>query len=342
MTSAAQQTRDERIRASPNFKDGRFQNPVPTQLMKGAGFFEMMRRQLAGNEQREPPGPLPLHFPTRAELDAPPATGARVIWLGHSTLLVELEGTRILTDPVFSERTSPTQHAGPRRFHPPPVALDRLPPLDAVLISHDHYDHLDKHAVRQLALRDVPFVTSLGVGAHLERWGIDPARVTELDWHESTTVGSVRVSAKPARHFSGRSLFGRNKTLWSSWVFAGPRHRVFFTGDTGFFEGLGDIGRDHGPFDLGLIKIGAYSDLWPDIHLQPEDALRVHQLVRAKRMLPIHWATFNLAFHAWDEPIERLMVAARKAGAEVLTPRIGQPFDALAPGAYEPWWREVG
>jgi L-ascorbate metabolism protein UlaG (beta-lactamase superfamily) len=222
------------------------------------------------------------------------------------------------------------------------VGLDRLPPLDAVLISHDHYDHLDKHAVRQLAWRDAPFVTSLGVGGHLERWGIDPERIIELDWHETTKVGGLSVTATPARHFSGRRPFERFRTLWSSWVLAGERHRVFFTGDTGFYEGLADIGRQHGPFDLTLIKIAAYSRTWPDIHLEPEDSVRLHQLVRGGRMLPIHWGTFNLAFHAWDEPIERALAAAREAGVELLTPRIGEPVDGLAPGDYGAWWREVG
>jgi L-ascorbate metabolism protein UlaG (beta-lactamase superfamily) len=222
------------------------------------------------------------------------------------------------------------------------VPLDRLPPLDAVLISHDHYDHLDKATIRRLARGETPFITSLGVGDYLERWGVEPDRVVELDWHESTSVGPVRVTATPARHFSGRSPFGRFRTLWSSWVLAGERLRVFFTGDTGFFEGIADIGREHGPFDLSLIKIAAYAPTWPDIHLLPEDSIRVHQLVRGRRMLPIHWATFNLAFHAWNEPIERTVAAARAAGVELLTPRIGEPIDGLASADYGAWWREVG
>ena len=342
MTAESERRREERIRASPNWRDGRFQNPVPTSLVGGFGMLGMLRRQLLSREQREPPGPLPLHVPTPAELDRAPDPGVRVLWLGHSTLIVELGGVRLLTDPVFSERTSPSQRVGPKRFHPPPVALDRLPPLDVVLISHDHYDHLDKHTVERLASSAVPFVTSLGVGRYLERWGVAPERIVELDWHESTQVGALRLTATPARHFSGRSPFGRFGTLWSSWVLAGARHRVFFTGDTGFFDGLADIGREHGPFDLGLIKIAAYSDMWPDIHLLPEDAIRLSAMVRAKRMLPIHWGTFNLAFHAWDEPIERTVAAARDAGVELLTPRLGQPVDALSPGRYGSWWREVG
>jgi L-ascorbate metabolism protein UlaG (beta-lactamase superfamily) len=342
MTSVAERRRSARVHASPNFRDGRFQNPVPTRLLAGAGYLSVLRRQLFGTERRVPPGPLPVRFLSAGDFASPPSPGVRVIWLGHSTLLIEIEGTRILTDPVFSERASPTQLVGPRRFHPVPIALDRLPRLDAVLVSHDHYDHLDRGTIEALASLEAPFVTSLGVGEFLERWGIGPDRIIELDWHESAAVGPLRMSATPARHFSGRSLFGRFKTLWSSWVLAGARHRVFFTGDTGFFGGLADIGRDHGPFDLALIKIGAYSDYWPDIHLKPEDAVRVHQLVRAERMLPIHWATFNLAFHAWDEPIERLLVAAREAGVDLITPRIGQPVDAMAPAAYDPWWREVG
>jgi len=309
--------------------------------MTGSGIFGMLSQQLFGKEQRVPPGPLPVHFLSERDFATPPASGLRVTWFGHSTLLLEMEGARILIDPVFSERTSPWQKAGPKRFHPVPLALDRLPDLDAVLISHDHYDHLDRHTIASLATRDAPFITSLGVGDYLERWGVAPERIIELDWHEGTTVGRLRVIATPARHFSGRSPFGRNKTLWSSWVFAGERHRVFFTGDTGFFEGIADIGRDHGPFDVTLVKISAYSASWPDIHLTPEDAVRVHQLVRGKRMLPVHWATFNLAFHAWDEPPERALATAEAAGVELLTPRIGEPIEPTQPREYGPWWREV-
>ena len=244
-------------------------------------------------------------------------------------------------DPVMKKRASPSELVGPARFHPPPLPLDEMPELDVVLISHDHYDHLDKPAVIELARRGNRFVTSLGVGAHLEGWGVDPERITELDWQESATVGRVRITAKPARHFSGRTPFDRNKTLWSSWTLEGPEHRVFFIGDSGFFEGMADVGRDHGPFDLTLIKIGAYAETWPDIHLTPEDAVRIHRMVQGARMVPIHWGTFNLAFHAWNEPPERLLAAAAEAGVAVSFPRLGAFFDPAAPGPLDPWWREV-
>jgi L-ascorbate metabolism protein UlaG (beta-lactamase superfamily) len=296
----------------------------------------------ARGAEREPKGPLPLVELRRADFATPPATGLRATWLGHSTVLLELDGATLLTDPVWTERASPFRHMGPKRFHPPPLPLAELPRLDAVVISHDHYDHLDKDTVPVLAATGVPIVTSLGVGERLERWGVPAAQITELDWHEETTIGGVRITATPARHFSGRGVLDRNKSLWSSWVFAGPRHKVFFSGDTSLYDGLADIGRAHGPFDLDLMKIGAYSPAWPDVHMTPEEALRAHAMIGGPSMLAIHWGTFNLAFHAWNEPPERLVRAAREGKVQVLVPRPGEAVEPSRPPVLTPWWRDVG
>jgi hypothetical protein len=242
--------RRARIAASPQFGGGRFHNPVPSRMMVGRELIKEMARALGGGIEREPKGPLPLVALRRADFATPPATGVRATWLGHSTVLLELDGATLLTDPVWTTRASPFRHGGPKRFHPPPLPLAELPKLDAVVISHDHYDHLDRYTVPMLAATGVPIITSLGVGERLERWGIPPAQITELDWHEDTTVAGVRVTATPARHFSGRGVLDRNRSLWSSWVLAGPRHKVFFSGDTSLYDGLADIGRAHGPFDL--------------------------------------------------------------------------------------------
>ena len=333
-----------RIRRSPNYRHGAFRNPEATTLSTEGSTWATMRRWLWGHEQRVPPGPLPVVRLTRADFARPPASGLRATWLGHSTVLVEIDGARILFDPVWARRASPSSLVGPERFHEPPLALDELPPLDAIVASHDHYDHLDRGVVRALARSAAQararFVVPLGVGAHLERWGVPAERVTELDWSESTTVGPLTLTATPARHFSGRGLNNRNHTLWASWSVAGRGHRVFHSGDTGPFAGFADIGAAHGPFDLTLIKIGAYGETWPNIHLTPEQAVEAHAQLRGRLLLPIHWGTFNLAFHAWDEPAERVVVAA-VAGTRLVVPKPGESVEPATARPVEAWWRAV-
>jgi L-ascorbate metabolism protein UlaG (beta-lactamase superfamily) len=331
-----------RIQRSPQYRDGKFRNPVDTRKMPPGSLREMIRRQFGGREQRVPLAPLPVASLTTASFAQPPASGLRVTWFGHSTTLIEIDGHRVLVDPVWCERASPSQTFGPKRFHPPPLALHALPRLDAIVLTHDHYDHLDMTAVRTLVgsvtQERVPFVAPLGVGAHLERWGVVASRITELDWWETTTVRGLTLAAGSARHFSGRGLSGE-RTLWASWSIFGPTHRVFHSGDTGSFDGIAENGRRYGPFDLTLMKIGAYAETWPDIHVTPEEAVRAHTLVQGKVMLPIHWGTFNLAYHAWNEPAERVVAAAERAGVRLVVPRVGQQIEPASPPPIEPWWR---
>jgi L-ascorbate metabolism protein UlaG (beta-lactamase superfamily) len=343
MGAAPEGERLARIQRSPNYRDGAFRNPDATSSTPKGGTMQMLRRWLGGKEQRVPPGPIPVVALTRANFDTTPASGLRATWLGHSSVLVEIDGARILLDPVWARRASPSSMIGPRRFFPPPLALEDLPPLDAIMTSHDHYDHLDRDVIRALAKSVAQsrarFVVPLGVGAHLERWGVAPARITELDWGESTTVGPLTVTATPARHFSGRGLFDRNHTLWASWAVKGPVHTVFHSGDTGPFNGFGAIGLQHGPFDLTLMKIGAYDNAWPDIHLDPEQAVSAHEQLRGRVLLPIHWGTFNLAFHRWDEPADRIVAAA--TGTTLVMPKPGESIEPGKPPAVNAWWRGV-
>lgn len=334
--------RRERTLQSPRFRDGRFHNTVPVDspMRKDASMMSTTYDYFFGDAVRRPPGALPIERPLEA-WSLPAETGLRVTWLGHSTTLVEIDGRRVLTDPVWSERISPIPVVGPRRFHQTPVTVEELPALDAVLVSHDHFDHLDAPTVRALASRDVPFVTSLGVGARLESFGVRPDRIVELDWWESVDVSGITLTATPARHFSGRGLLDRNKTLWSSWVVASDRHRLFFSGDTGLTREFEEIKARVGKFDLVMLEIGAFHEAWGDIHLGPDNALLAHLMLGGGTLLPVHWGTFDLALHAWNEPAERLVERAEAAGVHVVTPRLGRAIEPSRIERIDPWWREV-
>jgi L-ascorbate metabolism protein UlaG (beta-lactamase superfamily) len=335
-----------RIERSPHYdaSAGEFRNPEPVEVSPAPppGGRGQMARALLRRAGRWPSGEIPLRRP---DLSEPPASGLRLTWLGHSTVLAEIDGQRVLFDPVWGMRCSPFTFIGPRRMHPAPLPLAALGKIDAVMISHDHYDHLDMPTIKALARNDVRFAVPLGVGAHLERWGVPGERVAELDWQESTRVGALTLTATPARHFCGRGLRNRQRTLWASWSVKGPEHRIFHSGDTGYFEGFTQIGAEHGPFDATMIQIGAYSEFWPDIHMTPEEGLRAHRDLNGRdgTLLPIHWGTFNLAPHPWAEPAERTLMAAGTAGVRVAVPLPGASFEPAAPALpIRPWWRELG
>ena len=340
--SRAAGARLERMRASPRFVDGAFRNSagVRPRLEPGTG-LATARDFFFGGQRRTPPGPLPSDDP-RPAWQRPPETGLRATWLGHSTVLLELDGVRVLTDPVWGERASPSRLAGPRRFQPVPVPLGALPPLDAVIVSHDHYDHLDFPTIVELARGDVPFYTSLGVGAHLEAWGVPPARIVELDWWETARLpgAELAITAAPSQHFSGRGV-KRNPTLWSSFAVRSARHNVFFSGDTGLTPEYAEIARRLGPFDLVMLEVGAFHPSWGGIHLGPVNALEALALLGGGSFLPVHWGTFNLAIHAWDEPAETLVELAPARGVHLVMPRLGAPVEPARVERVEPWWRAL-
>ncbi len=327
----------ERMAKSKQYRDGKFVDTIPR---VEPDTWAATRRWIRGVPNSKPDQPLPVVHPAGSRFASAPASGLRITWFGHSSLLVEIEGRRVLMDPVWSERCSPSSFMGPKRFHPTPIPLDELPPLDAVLISHDHYDHLDHATVLALKKRNVPFLVPLGVGAHLEYWGVDPKLVRELDWWGETTLAGLTFVATPARHFSGRGL-GADLTLWSGWAVIGSQRRVFYSGDTAMFDGFRQIGERLGPFDATMIEVGAYDAMWADVHLGPEQAVQAHRDVRGGVLFPVHWGTFDLALHSWVEPAERVLASAHATGARAVTPRPGESIDPLAPPEPHRWWGKV-
>lgn len=326
------------LEQSPQWKGKRFGNPLGR---KDAPLMEILVEWIKGANNTSPTDVVPVLPRTAEEFATTPADDAlSITWLGHSTLLVEVDGQRILIDPVWGQRASPFTFVGPKRFHEPPLPIEDLPPIDAVVISHDHYDHLDYPSIVALKDRTERFVVPLGVGAHLVYWGIPEEKITELDWWDSTSCGNLELVATPARHFSGRT-FVADQTLWASWVIKGPNHRVFYSGDTAMHPTFADIGNRYGPFDVTLMESGAYNKNWADVHMGPEQAVQAHQMLKGKLLIPVHWGTFDLALHAWTEPVERLLVAAEAAGIQAVIPRPGETVDANAPKPLNRWWPQV-
>lgn len=325
-----------RMQASAQWQGGAFENTLPLYN----DYWGSAMAVFDGSDDATPAEPLPVVTPDPAMFSRPPSSGLRVTWLGHSTTLIEIDGKRLLTDPIWGERTSPFSFAGPKRWYAPPIALSDLPPIDAVLISHDHYDHLDAPTIERMRGWETRFIAPLGVGAHLEYWGVPAGRITEVDWGDRVTLDELTIHCTEARHASGRQLLDQNATLWAGYALVGPRHRVYFSGDTGMFPELADIGARLGPFDVTMVEVGAYHRAWPDWHMGPEQAVTAHRMLRGKAFVPIHWGLFDLALHGWTEPVERTMAAAERAGVRVLVPR---PGESLQPSTAETarWWPEV-
>ncbi len=330
-----------RIQASPNQRDGRFQNVVATDMdMPLTVMVKVMYEMLRGGEAREPKDTLPTVDMDIASWNAVPDSSFAVAWFGHSSLLIKLGGTTFLVDPVFGERASTFSFAGPKRFnYRQHIRVDLLPAVDVVLLSHDHYDHLGHETIVQL--KDKRFIAPLGVGAHLERWGIPASAITEKDWWESVDAGKVRLTLAPARHFSGRGMTNRFSTLWGSWVMVSGDKRIYFGADSGYSPTFKEVGERFGPFDLAMLECGAYNERWANIHMLPEETAQAAVDVRARVLMPVHWARFSLALHPWKEPIERLAVKAKVLHMPLLTPRIGAIVVDADPAASEPWWEPL-
>ncbi len=326
---------------SAQFADGQFRNITPKPATTPEPGAKVMW-DFFFNKPADtvPDGAIPVRKLTRAELDAAPDRS--LYRLGHSTILMKLRGQWWITDPVFAERASPVQFMGPKRFHAPPISVDELPPIRGVLLSHDHYDHLDSAAIKALASKTDFFLTPLGVGDRLTGWGVPAEKVRQLDWWNSFSIDGLKFVLTPTQHFSGRGLRDGNRTLWGSWVIIDGDKRVYFSGDSGYFGGFAEIGDRYGPFDLAMVETGAYNTQWPYVHMMPAQTVQAHIDLGGKWLLPIHNGTFDLAMHAWDDPFEQVLKLGGERGVKISTPMMGERIDINAPHEGERWWRSVG
>ena len=289
-------------------------------------------------KDKRPAKPLPLKAVSRSELEALSNDQLFIIKLGHSSILLKAYGEYWLIDPVFSERASPFANIGPKRFQPTPISIDELPAIDKVFISHNHYDHLDKPSIKKLIKKTKQFLVPLGVDADLHTWGVDKTKIKSFDWWQEHQTDKAMVAFTPARHYSGRGTKDRNLTLWGSWVIKTPNESLFFSGDSGYFEGFKLIGEQYGPFDLTMIESGAYNKDWPAVHMFPEESVQAHLDLQGKMMLPIHNSTFDLSIHPWYEPLERVSVLAKQQHVNLTIPVFGEVFTAKQEAFKAPWW----
>jgi len=340
--SDSEKERNQRIKSSAQNEDGKFVNPnaVKTEIFS-SDTWEVSKEYIFGTRvDPRPNGNLPVRQLDKSQWHNP--SGFSFAWLGHSSLMIKPDNVNILVDPVLEDRASPFSWVGPKRFHPAPVRPDELPNIDVVLITHDHYDHLEKPTMIYLSDKVQQFIVPLGIGALLEDWGIKPAKIIELDWWESTVYKTLEFHATPAVHYANRGLLDGNKRLWCSWSILGTDKRFFISGDSGYFDGFKEIGQRLGPFDVTFLKIGAYNDkgTWRAMHMTPEEAHQQHMDLGGKLLVPLHWATFDLGLHPWYEPIERLLKAAEGGQTKIATPEVGQKIDLDQPINYHNWWQQ--
>lgn len=330
--------------SSENYEAGKFKNAIPTSMEMGfTKFMSILRDQIKGTPNKEPLNPVPMDYLDSLNIvqHAPDIT--RLTWFGHSAFLLEMAGKKILLDPMLGESPAPLQWLGPKRYHKElPIEIAQLPQIDAVIFSHDHYDHLDYGSVMALKGKVKEFYTPLGVGSHLEAWGVKPEQIHELDWWEEVQYGNIRLVCTPSRHFSGRALTDRFNTLWSSWVIQSATENIYFSGDSGYGPHFKEIGDKYGPFDFAMMECGQYDERWDNIHMMPEETAQAGVDVQAALLMPIHWGTFTLALHSWTDPIERVTKKAAKLNLPLTTPKIGEPILLDSIQRHTPneiWWQ---
>ncbi len=335
----------ERYRESPNFKDGKiFVNQIETVMeMDFKESMKLLPEFFRKVPEREPQANIPLEKLDSLTIVQQLKESPKITWFGHSAFLITLDGKKILLDPMFGDTPSPVSFMGSKRFSKGlPIAIEKLPEIDIVLFSHDHYDHLDYESVKRLKDKVLMWYVPLGVGNHLIAWGVDTGKIKELDWWEEDVYRGLKLACTPARHFSGRGLGDRFSTLWASWVIESDSSRIFFSGDSGYGPHFKEIGEKYGPFDLAMMECGQYNERWANIHMMPEETIQAGLDIRAAKLMPIHWGAFTLAFHPWKEPVERAEIEAEKKKIPMLTPVIGQTIDLHSAGPDpDRWWRRI-
>ncbi len=330
-----------RLEKSKNYIKGKFKYPNETPIDYSLkALFPVITEYMKGNPNKRPREKLQVQ-PISKSLLTSSLDKASVTWFGHSTTLIKLDGHLILLDPIFEAYSSPFRLGGKRYSEQLSIEVEDLPEIDAVLISHDHYDHLDFQSIKKIRDKVRVFLVPLGVGSHLKRWGINSEKIVELDWWEEVEFYGIKFRCTPAKHSSGRGVFNHNSTLWCSWIIEGNHANVFFSGDSGYGPHFQEIGDKYGPFDLTLIEAGQYDNngWWP-LHMLPEETIQAHIELQGRTLLPIHWGAFTLAVHDWDEPIERVLKTARERNVVVAAPRIGETVEIVSPKVpLTPWWR---
>lgn len=330
----------ERLSHSSHFNKGKFVNSVPTNMdMQVSKMIPIMYEFIAGDKNREPNKTLPQTNFTKEDIEVTNDTNMRLRWFGHSAFYLEIDGKRILLDPMLGAYAAPLSFLGAKRFNQKlPIEIEELPFIDAVLYSHDHYDHLDYTSVMNLKDKVGHWYVPLGLGSHLKSWGVSEESITEMDWWEETEFNGLKLVSTPARHFSGRGFTDRFKTFWTSWVIQGKHQSLYFSGDGGYSDGFKQIGEKYGPFDLCLIECGAYNEAWHDIHMMPEESAQACVDLKGALMMPIHWGGFNLSLHEWTDPIERVSIKAKELGVNLITPIIGEEIIVPIKVSNESWW----
>ena len=334
---ASKEDKKDYARRAENYHDDRFFNDGDFQIQHKT---EKKDDRIMSTKAKKPKAKLPVK-PSSYDLN-PEENNVQITWFGHSSLLLQMHGMNILIDPMFSERISPVSFAGPKRFSDAPVKISELPHIDILVISHDHYDHLDYQVIKEIDEKTDKYIVPLGVENHLERWGVEKSKIRNMAWWEETTINGLTIGCTPARHYSGRSLDDQFATLWASWVFKDEYYQIFESGDTGYGEHFQKIHEKYGNFDFVMIDCAQYDMNWPEVHMFPEEAVQAVKMLGAKTAMPIHWAAVSLANHAWDDSAERFVYDGENNGLNILTPYLGETMSLEMTEDYqERWWKDI-